>query len=266
MLANNLIATGLNKTQAEAYLLLLTHGSAAPPLLSQKLKITRSNAYKVLDQLTDLGLVRREEVKKKFVYYPDNPLALTNLVAEQRNIATAREEAVKRVMNDLLATYHTHTEQPDVSVVTGHDAVVEAYHAQIRLLKPIYFLRSRADISSLGFDAMHEIRVKPARHGVQRYGITPDMSTGPISPKTDERSNLERTWVRHEDYNSPVEWSISGSTLLIVLFGAEPHAITITNPVIADSFLQIWKLLNSMLQAMPYYKKLPRATLQEKKS
>lgn len=187
-------------------------------------------------------------------------MSLTNLVAKQRNIATAREEAVKRVMNNLLATYHKHNEQPDIKVVTGHDAVVEAYHAQIRLLKPIYFLRSRADIASIGFDDMHEIRIKPSGHNVKRHGITPDMSTTPVNPEIDKRSNLERTWVKNEDYNAPVEWSVSGSTLLIVLFGTEPHALTITNPVIANAFLQIWKLLNNTLKTMPYYKQLPRAT------
>ena len=258
MITNDLVATGLNTTQAEAYMLLLQHGSVSPPLLAKELHLTRSNAYKVLDQLTELGLVQREEVKKKFVYRPDNPLGLSNLVAEQRNIAVEREEAVKRVMNTLLASYHQHTEQPNVRVVTGHQAVVEAYHAQIRLLKPIYFMRSRADIQALGFDTMHEIRVKPGRHEVERHGITPDMSTGPASNDADKRNNLERTWVKNEDYNAPVEWSVSGSTLLIILFGSEPHAITITNPLIADAFLQIWKIMNTTLQAMPYYKDLPR--------
>ena len=259
MQVDNLVATGLNPTQAEVYLLLLKHGSAAPPLLAKELRLSRTNAYKVLDQLTEIGLTKREEVKKKYVYYPDNPLSLTNLVAEQRNIATAREEAVKNVMNDLLATYHQHTEQPDLQVVTGQTAVVEAYHKQIQLLKPIYFLRSRTDIPTLGFENMHEIRVKPGRHGVRRHGITPDMTAGPINPASDKRSKLERTWIKQEDYNAPVEWSVSGSTLLIVLFGSEPHAITITNPIIAQSFLQIWKLLRSSLHAMPYYKHLPRS-------
>ena len=258
MNTSNLVATGLNTTQAEAYLLLLKYGSASPPLLATKLKLSRTNVYKVLDQLTELGLASRKEVKKKYVYYPDSPLSLTNLVAEQRNIATEREEAVKGVINDLLASYHQHTEQPDVNVVTGRTAVIDAYHAQIQLLQPIYFLRSRADISTLGFDTMHEIRVKPARHNLKRHGITPDLTTGTVNPASDIRSKLERTWCKQEDYNAPVEWSVSGPTVLIVLFASEPHAITITNPIIAQSYLQIWKLLKTCLQSMPYYKDLPR--------
>lgn len=262
---NDLIATGLNSAQAHTYALLLEHGSLSPPKLASQLNLTRSNSYKVLDQLVDMGLARREEVKKKYVYFPDNPMALSNLVAEQRNIATAREDAVKTVLKDLLAAYHSHTDQPSVQVVTGRDKVADAYRQQITQLEPIYFIRSRADIPVMGFDTLHELRVMPARHGVKRHGITPDLSTGTTSSKGDGRSNLQRTWVRQEDYNAPVEWSVSGSSLLIVLFGSEPHAITITNPLIADAFRQLWALLNSCLQSMPYYSHLPRRNHHDQK-
>lgn len=255
---NDLIATGLNQAQAHAYALLLEQGSVSPPQLAKKLELTRSNAYKVLDQLTDMGLAKRHEIKKKYVYFPDNPMALSNLVAEQRNIATAREDAVKAVLKDLLAAYHTHADQPSVQVVTGKGKVADAYRQQISQLEPIYFIRSRADIPVMGFDTMHEIRVTPGRHNVKRHGITPDLGTGTTSSDGDKRSNLERTWIRQEDYTAPVEWSVSGASLLIVLFGNEPHAITITNPVIADAFKQLWKIMDSCLQSMPYYPNLPR--------
>lgn len=259
MVTNDLIATGLTQNQAETYLALIKNGSSTPPELATELGLSRTNAYKMLDKLEELGLVKKEERNKKITFYPDNPFALTNLAANQRNIATAREEAVKKVMHQLLEQYHAKIEKPSIKLVTGKDAVIDAYRAQIELLKPIYFIRSRSDITSLGFDAMHEIRVKPARHNLDRYGITPDMTTGPVSPIADRRSNLSRTWIKQEDYTAPVEWSVSGDSLLIVLFGDEPHAITILNPLIATAFIQIWKLLDSTIKSMPYYQTLPRS-------
>jgi predicted transcriptional regulator len=257
-LQQQLIATGLNELQASAYLLLLEHGKITPPRAAKELKITRTNAYKLLDKLAELGLAKREEINKKFFYEPNNPMALSNLVAEQRNIASAREDAVKQVLGNLLARYHTHTEQPSVEVVTGREAVVVAYRTQIQQLQPIYFIRSRSDIPVMGFDAMHDIRITPDRHGVKRYGITPDLSTGVTPTAGDTRSNLTRTWVRQEDYEAPVEWSVSGDSLLIILFGSEPHAVTITNPIIADAFRQLWQLLNALLTSPPYAEGLPR--------
>jgi predicted transcriptional regulator len=263
MQPGKLIAVGLSDLQARAYALLLEHGKLTPPVAVKELGLTRTNAYKLLDKLAEMGLAVKEK-DKKFVYYPGNPMSLSQLVVDQRVKATQREEAVRQVMGDLLAAYHQHTEQPTVKAVTGRQAVVEAYHEQIRLLEPIYFLRSVADIASMGFQNMHEIRITPARHGVRRYGITPDSSTGAKHPEGDARSNLERTWVKGEDYDAPVEWSVSGPSLLIVLFGAEPHAITITSPIVADAFRQMWALLNNCVRAMPYYPDLPRGSHLEK--
>lgn len=258
MESNQLIATGLTAPQAEAYLYLLEHGKTSPPQLAAAQKLTRSNAYKVLDKLVELGLAVREEHHKKFTYLPGNPMNLNNLAAEQRNAATAREEAVKNVMGDLLKSFRGSTNQPHVHVVSGKEAVINAYRTQIRLLEPIYFVRSRSDVPMLGFDEMHEIRTTSTRHGVKRYGITPDINRGPTTTAADKRSSLERTWMKYEDYTAPVEWSVCGSTLLIVVFDSEPHAITITNEFVAEAFLQMWTLLRTCLRAMPYYNQLPR--------
>ena len=257
-----LVATGLTTAQAEVYAVLLKLGAATPPKVAAATGLTRPNAYKVLDRLVELRLAKKISSGKKFSYEPDNPLALSTLVAEQRNLATAREEAVKDVLGSLLASYHVHAEQPSINAVTGRDAVAQAYRQQILQLQPVYFIRSRADIPVMGFDKMHEIRVLPGRHDQNRFGITPDMTTGTVSPAQDVRSNLERTWVRLEDYDAPVEWSVSGSSLLIVLFGSEPHAVTIDNPIVANAFLQLWLLLDSCLRSMPYYNDLPRVTEQ----
>lgn len=251
---DKLIAAGLNEQQATAYALLIEDGELTPPSAANRLGLTRSNTYKVLDKLVELGLAAKIEKNKKYMYSPTNPTTLARLAAEQRNIATAREAAVHEVITELTVKYRKHTEQPDIAVVTGRQAVADAYRLQIQQKEPIYFLRSAADITAMGFDTMHKVRTEPERYKIKRYGITPDKSTQPSRD-----SNLERTWIRGEDYTAPVEWSVAGESLLIVLFGNEPHAITIENPIVADAFHQIWHVLHTSLKAMPYYGKLPRA-------
>ena len=259
MNTDKLVAVGLSPLQASAYALLLEKGEAAPADAAKQLKTTRTNSYKLFDKLVEMKLAIKKEVAKKYVYFPANPQAIATLVAEQRNIAVAREEAARNVLSELLAKYHTHTDQPSASIVTGKSAVADAYRTQIKPGEPIYFVRSQMDIPVMGFDLMHEIRTTPERHGSKRYGITPDISTGTTAnPTSDKRSGLTRTWMRQEDYTAPVEWSVSGSTLVIVLFSREPHAITIESPLIADAFRQMWQILNTCLQNMPYYSELPR--------
>lgn len=255
---HSLVATGLQPAQAEAYALLLESGEIAPTQAAAKLGLTRTNAYKVFDKLVESRLATKTENKKKIAYQPANPLALTNMVNEARNQVVHQEEAVKKIMDTLMARYYEKNEQPNATVVTGRQAVAGAFRSQINLRQPIHFIRSVSDIPSMGFETMRELRVAPSHHGQKRFGITPDPLHMPVNPDHDERSNLERTWIKQEDYTAPVEWSVSGSMLLIVLFGNEPHAITITSPVIADAFRQLWHIMDTCLRAMPYYKDLPR--------
>jgi len=251
-----LVATGLQPQQADVYRLLIQHGAVLPASVASELKLTRTNAYKLLDRLVELGLAHKAKVDKKLTYQPSNPMALTQLTSDARSKVTAQEEAVKLVMGDLLEHYYEKTEQPSVQIVTGRTTVADTYRQQIVSQQPIYFIRSQADIPTMGYDVMHDIRVTPGRHGQERFGITPD--THPEARHGDARSKLTRTWAKREDYTAPVEWSVCGSTLLIVLFGKEPHAIIISNPVVADAFRQLWSMLDTMLRAMPYYNDLPR--------
>lgn len=254
-----LIAAGLQAQQADLYAILLEKGSLVPPVAAAALGLTRSNAYKALDRLVELGLATKSDVHKKMTYMPSNPLALATLVGEARNKVTAQEEAVKVIMGQLLEQYYQNTEQPGVRVVTGRDAVVAAFRQQTNLRQPVHFVRTKADIPVMNYETMDDIRLGPAKYGQQRYGITPDSTHGPINPEVDKRSNLTRTWVKHDNYNAPVEWSVSGSMLLIVLYGAEPHAISILNPLIADAFRQLWHIMDSGLRTLPEYQTLPRA-------
>lgn len=253
-----LVAAGLLPQQAEAYALLLETGGIAAPDAAKRLKLTRTNAYKILDRLVELGLANKQTQQKKFVYEPSNPLALVSLVNEARNRVTSQEEAVKHAMDQLLARYYEQSEQPLVTTVTGKTAVADAFRSQINLRQPVYFVRTHADIPSMGFETMHELRIAPAHYGQERFGITPDVLHGPTNPDGDTRSNLTRTWIKREDYTAPVEWSVSGDSLLIVLFGNEPHAISIVNPIIAHAFRQLWRIMDTGIRAMSDYQSLPR--------
>jgi hypothetical protein len=255
----SLAATGLTAQQAEAYALLVERGEISPPEAATELGLTRTNAYKLFDKLVELRLAEKIQKNKKSVYRFSNPLALASYVSEYRAEAVAREQAASAIMNNLLTAYYKQSEQPAVEVVSGRQAVANAYRKQISLHEDIYFIHTKADVPIMGFDTMHEIRVAPARHGLQRHGMLGDVIDGPVNYESHKRSNLDITWVKREDYNAPVEWSVTESSLMIVLYGTEPHAITIANPIIAGAFLQLWHLLNSCLRAMSYYSELPRS-------
>ncbi|MGH7241676.1 MAG: helix-turn-helix domain-containing protein [Candidatus Saccharimonadales bacterium] len=251
----SLIATGLTAHQASAYALLIELGEVKPAVAAKQLNMTRTNAYKVFDKLVELQLATKNESNKTFVYRATNPIALSAFTSQFRAEATAREEAVNGIMRELLERYQIHSDKPTVTVFTGSSDVAKAYRQQIHLHEDIYFIHTHADIPMMGFETMHDIRTAPGAHGQQRYGIM-NIGKGPVNHASHQRGQLTTTLMTKNDYDEPVEWSVTESSLLIVLYATEPHAILIMDKVVAQAFKQLWSLLNVFLQREPQHQRL----------
>lgn len=228
------------------------------PALTKSLSITRTNAYKVLDSLAELGLAHKQEVRKKFVYRPADPSALASLVAERRNQVIALEQSVNAAMQQLRGAYRRSTGQSNVESRSGKQQMVETYEQQAVAGEPIYFVKTRADIPFLGFDTMDRLRRLPAAQGTPRYGITPDGTEGSANPEIDARATLTRTWVDSESYTAPVEWTVSGDQMAIQIFEGDGRVIIIEDAAVAGAFRQLWQLTDRALRSDPAYKQLPR--------
>jgi predicted transcriptional regulator len=250
--------TGLSDAQAHAYLYLLKHGEQTPPEVAKGLALTRSNAYKVLDTLVDMGLVRKTEVNKKFVYRAEDPITLSSIVAEERNRVIALEHSVREAMQELRTTYEKSNGDRDLRTYRGREATKSLYLNQAKRGEPIYFIKSRADIPAMGHETMDAIRQLAAKQGTERHGITPDVPEASANPAIDRSTNLTRTWIHADDYTAPVEWTVSGDELLIIDFEHETSAIRIKNATVAKAFKELWRLLDRSVRATPEYKTLPK--------
>jgi sugar-specific transcriptional regulator TrmB len=250
---NSLIAAGLSEAQAQVYLYLLTSGTSSPPACAKGVGMTRTNAYKVLDTLEEMGLALKSEHRGKIIYSPANPSALTELVAEKRNQIIALEKNVKIAMNDLQRKYYKNAGLSDISIVEGTEAMVALYEAQATQSNAIYFIKSRADIPFFGFETLDRLRKLPAEHGALRFGITADVPEASRNPSIDARTNLTRTWMNRESYESPVEWTVAGDELLIHIFEGDGRSICIKDSTVASAFTEVWKLLDVSLRSNPSY-------------
>lgn len=253
---NSLITIGLSPQQAEAYALLIEHGELRPAQAAKDLNLTRTNAYKLLDRLVEMDLAQKIEKANKYTYVLNNPMVLTELTSRYRAKAVERENAVSKLMQELLAKYHVHSDKPDTRVYIGVKDVADAYRAQIQLKENIHFIHTKSDIPLMGFDNMHDLRVAQAQHGNKRQAImVVSDKTTTINHESHKRSNLDPTWADQDFYSAPVEWSVTESSLLIVLYATEPHAILITDKIVAGAFLQLWQFMDSVLKTMPTHHK-----------
>lgn len=238
-------AIGLNELQAKTYLYLLSYSSGRKPNeLAAALGITRTNAYKVLDQLCELDLARRSDTEKTYRYYAENPIALASFVAEARHKARELEQHVKASVSELQKQYQKNIRHADVRTGHGTSAILQAYTAQSNTKQDVYFVRSRHDIPFLGFETMERVRTEHAGSGQHRFGIT--QRSPEVGDKTkDALSNLQRVEIASQDYTSPVEWITSGDELAIVSFVDKGSVIRVKDPYIAESFRELWRLIEA---------------------
>lgn len=248
---------GLTDLQITAYEHLLDNGPTPPPALARKLKLTRTNAYKVLDQLVEIGLISRTEINKKYVYKAEDPIALASIVAEERNRVLELENNVKESVRALRQTYQKTAASSEVQTYAGNSAVKSLYEHQAKLAEPIYFVKTRSDIPFMGYETMDYLRHLPAKLGTKRYGIIPDAPEAARNPEVNRPTNLERTWIDDTAYTAPVEWTVSGDELMIISFSDNTSGIRIKNPVVANAFRQLWHVIDDGLKISPDYKKRP---------
>jgi predicted transcriptional regulator len=255
---NDLQRIGLTELQSRTYLYLLKFPTGRKPAkIAADLGITRTNCYKVLEQLEDHDLVRRSEIGKTYTYFAEDPIALTTLVSRARNETIALEKHVKAAMGELQKQYLRGGKHTDIRGAYGKVAMLQAYRTHYKPGHDVHFIKSRADIPFMGYETMDAMRKAGRKHSVQRHGITPDVAEAPNDPAIDARNNLRRTWIPAGSYTSPVEWTVSGNELVIMSFTGNGSVIKIKDEVIADSFRQIWHLMDSSLRQSPGYRKLP---------
>lgn len=249
---------GLTDAQARVYNGLLANGPHTPPALAKLINDSRTNTYNVLEKLTDLGLVKKEDINKKLVFSCEPPTALEKLARQRREAALKEEQTLHANMPDLLSAYFRTHEQPGVRFYRGTAELKDIYDDQIATGQPIYIIRPDYNMDVYDFDFMSEIRHMARRAGIPRYAITPDRDMAPKNHKeSDPYMLLERTWLPAGDYTAPVEWNAYGNKLAVMSFGAEAIGMIIESPQIAESFRQLYKLLNTGIKRMPGYDKLP---------
>lgn len=254
----NLEAAGLHPSLAKTYLALINQDEITASNLAKITGESRTNTYKLLDELVSLDLASKRDVKKKLHYKANNPVQLLSLANEKLDQLTQKQIQIQASVPKLMQRYYVKHERPGIRFFEGKKGIEEIYRLQIKEKKPIYFLKTRDDIKFFGFSFMHKIRGLAPKAKIPRFAFTPDSVEAPVNLEKDRREKLlERTWYREEDYTAPVEWSVYGDKISIISFGNEAIGTVIESPQIAESLRQIFKLLDKGLKSSHSYNKLP---------
>lgn len=255
----DLQAAGLTPTEAKCYEALLRVPDTKPSDLAKIVHETRTNCYKVLDKLCVYELAERFEKGKINYYRATNPARLLQLARERRAAQERAEAQLETHVTALTREYVKTHEQPGVRHYNGRDGIAALYADQVAAGKPIHFINTLAGIDFYTYDHMHNLRMLAVKAGIPRYALTPESDLLPADYQAkDAEYLLHRTWLRADDYTAPVEWGVYGDKTYIISFGTEAMGMTIESPQIADSFRQLFTLIDKGQRTQPWYDSLPR--------
>jgi len=236
---------GLNSVQAATYAALVTDGTSTAPALAEHTGESRSNTYKVLDRLCELGLARKDTEGKIVRYTPQHPGVLEQQLDAQERTLAAKKQRLQSALPELLSAFFAQAEQPSIRFFQGKDGIRRIFTDMLKTGQTVYLLRSPADVDFYDPDFFAEFRRKRAKLGITTYALTPDIPTAIHDPEVDTANRFNRLWLSPNDYTASVEWDIYGDKVALISYGQEAMGIIVESPNIAESFRQIFMLLHS---------------------
>jgi sugar-specific transcriptional regulator TrmB len=234
---------GLTKPQAAAYIALVSQGKSTAPNIASLTAESRSNTYKVLDKLCELGLATKDEVGNKVHYFPTSPAALEQLVRKQSAAIELRERKLNAAMPDMLSFYFQQSEQPSIRYFQGKEGIQQIFSDMLATSKDVYLLRSPEDVRFYDEKFFAEFRKKRSLLNIHTYALTVDIASAIHDPELDIKNKFIRTWLPADAYSGQVEWDIYGNKVALISYGNEALGIVIESAQIADSFRQVFQLL-----------------------
>lgn len=234
-----LVEAGLTEAQAAAYTFLVKNSPISPPRLAEIINESRTNTYKVLEQLEELGLAQKDESDKKIKYWAKNPSALLQKVKEDQQQAELSAKKLESSLPSLLNDFMKHNEQPGVRFFQGKEGIKEIYEDVLNTCSDVAVIRSPQDNKFLSEIYYDEYQEKRAKLGIKTQIITSKIKT----KQRDLELGKTRTIISAGLYSAPVEYDIYGDKVAILSFDKEAIGMIIESPQIAKSMKQLFELV-----------------------
>lgn len=240
----DLYTAGLSATEAKMYKTLLSKKEWRPAEIAKSVSESRTNSYKILDDLTEMGLATRYDKAKKLHYRAAHPSRLMELARAKRTKQEESEIAFERNLKEMMSEYTMVHEQANVRYFNGKEGLTKMYNDMLGSGQNIYVLRSPQDDRFMGKEFYNSFTTKRADKGIKTCLITSNPISIPHAVMANSGKHTVQSLLRTDEYTAPVEWSVYADKLSVISFGDEALGMIIESKQIADSFKQIFSILN----------------------
>ncbi len=166
---------GLTTNQALVYELLLREGQSKASKISQKSPIKRGLVYKVLDELVDLKLAKKEDPDGAVATFTaEHPDALRQLITQRQAEVERAQSGMEQLLPQLTSEFNLAMGKPGVRFYEGEEGVKKVWWDSLETDQEIY---TYLDLEAVGqhFAKLNTAYFKERqRRNISKKAITND--------------------------------------------------------------------------------------------
>jgi sugar-specific transcriptional regulator TrmB len=240
---------GLSGVQAEIINSLLVAGADKASNIAKKIKRPRGVAYKGLDELMALNLVKKSEIGKKVaVYMLEHPANLEIILENKEKDFNRQKQDFLNNLPELISAYNLVSNKPGVRFYEGEEGVKKVLEDTL-ISNPEKRLCTFSDVASYAtrLSDWNTNYYAPQRKKLRilEQVIIPD-NVGALEYMKDYKANdvTDILFVDHEKYPFKTEINIYNNKVSFVTFtGDSSMGLIIDNKEIYETFFGIFKFV-----------------------
>lgn len=261
----NLLKYGLDENEAKIYLFLLEN-SAKPALkISRELKLARTKVYRILDKLTEKGLVAHELQSAGLKFLAESPQKLSLLLTAQEKAVQQLEAQHSQLVTQLETLAQAYSSGgSEVRYYSGLDGLKQVTYNSLSAKKQLLIYELNQDMSKfVDYEFAESVRAEMAEKAITTFQLT---NLTQILPHTEVSKLVQEFWqVRYippKDFKIDFEVLIYNNIYALYTYQhGEAFCVEIHNPFLAKMQRQLFKFIWKRAQALKVMDRFGRAEL-----
>lgn len=171
----SLSQAGLTYSQAVVYEILLKNGPLKAGKIHQKTTLKRGLVYKMLDELVDLGLVKKNQTLGKVdVFEPEHPTKLKDLAEKAEDKAKTAQTVLDGFMSKMVSDFNLVSSLPGVQIYEGVEGAKKVLDDSLQADTEIYSYIDSEAVNKLYPDMNKQYVSQRNKEGLKKKMITLD--------------------------------------------------------------------------------------------
>lgn len=233
---------GLTDDQITIYETLLKTGAIKVSKLVQQTPFKRVLVYKLLNDLTALGLVEKDERSEKVTLFkPAHPVSLQQLVEEREKQIKTIKKVLDHTLPALVSDFNLISGKPNVRFFEGKEGIIKVYEELLNERAPIDSIEDKGEMAEFIADYFPAFIKKRVERGIFNRVINP---TGNPINKTDDKELRETRSIDVKKYPLSMDIKIVKNKVALVTFKKDSAiGVLIDHPEIAENFRLIFEYM-----------------------